>query len=158
MTVKMTLSGAPTGSIFDKKLGSTGNKIEHSIAQTKNMLKTSYKDRFVSTASLAATAGATAIVAKSKTAQEFLTNGFKEIASSNIGKGISEIAESCKPYAKKALDSFKALPKPAKVVLGVGVAITGAVSQAIRNKGLYTNGKIYQQHVDKAKKMDEVLD
>lgn len=112
------------------------NKNSEALARTSNMMKGIQKDNFTKAAGLAATAGATAAVAKSKTAQNILSQSFEQIKNSkfgtNIAKQCKELADEAKPYAKKALDAFKNLPKPAKAVLGVGVALTGVASAIVR--------------------------
>ena len=132
--------------------GSIGNRIEHSVEQTKNMVKTQFKDQFVSAAGVAGSIGAAAAVSKSKTAQNFISkyiskglNGIKN------NKVIKDTVEELSPYIKKCADKFKALPTPAKVVLGIGLVLTTAVSNLIRTKGIYDAGKIDQEYIDKAK-------
>lgn len=128
--------------------GSIGNRIEHSVEQTKNMVKTQFKDQFVSAAGVAGSIGAAAAVSKSKTAQNFISKYISKVKNSNT---IKNTIEELSPYIKKCADKFKALPTPAKVVLGIGLVLTTAVSNLIRTKGIYDAGKIDQKYTDRAK-------
>ena len=132
--------------------GSIGNRIEHSVEQTKNSLKTQFKDQFVSMAGVAGSIGAaaavSAAVSKSKTAQNFISKYISKVKNSNA---VKNTIEELTPYIKKGADKFKALPTPAKVVLGIGLVLTTAASNLIRAKGIYDAGKIDQKYTDRAK-------
>ena len=128
------------------------NKREHTIEQVLHAKQTQAKDTFATVAGVAGSIGAAAAVSKSKTAQNFISkyiskglNGIKN------NKVIKDTVEELSPYIKKCADKFKALPTPAKVVLGIGLVLTTAASNLIRTKGIYDAGKIDQEYIDKAK-------
>ena len=128
------------------------NKREHTIKQVLHAKQTQAKDTFATVAGVAGSIGAAAAVSKSKTAQNFISkyiskglNGIKN------NKVIKDTVEELSPYIKKCADKFKALPTPAKVVLGAGLVLTTAASNLIRTKGIYDAGKIDQEYIDKAK-------
>ena len=128
------------------------NKREHTIKQVLHAKQTQAKDTFATVAGVAGSIGAAAAVSKSKTAQNFISkyiskglNGIKN------NKVIKDTVEELSPYIKKSTDKFKALPTPAKVVLGIGLVLTTAASNLIRTKGIYDAGKIDQEYIDKAK-------
>lgn len=135
--------------------GSIGNRLEYAVKQGFGLRATMVKDSFATTAGIAASVGAAAAVAKSKTAQNILTKGFQAAKNSSAGQkvvtALKDIAATAAPYAKKALGWFKALPAPAKAVLAAGVVLTGIVSNNIRTKGIYNAGKLDQEYTDKAK-------
>lgn len=128
------------------------NKREHTIKQVLHAKQTQAKDTFATVAGVAGSIGAAAAVSKSKTAQNFISkyiskglNGIKN------NKVIKDTVEELSPYIKKCANKFKALPTPAKVVLGIGLVLTTAASNLIRTKGIYDAGKIDQEYIDKAK-------
>lgn len=124
------------------------NKREHTIKQVLHAKQTQAKDTFATVAGVAGSIGAAAAVSKSKTAQNFISKYISKVKNSNAVKNtIKELT----PYIKKGADKFKALPTPAKVVLGAGLVLTTAVSNLIRTKGIYDAGKIDQEYIDKAK-------
>ena len=84
-----------------------------------------------------------------------------KIASTNFGKQAAKFASNLKPYVQKATGWLKALPKPAKIVLATGAALTAIVSGAINARTNYDAGKIDQKYTDKAKlekSTSEILD
>ena len=128
------------------------NKREHTIKQVLHAKQTQAKDTFTTVAGVTGSIGAAAAVSKSKTAQNFISkyiskglNGIKN------NKVIKDTVEELSPYIKKCANKFKALPTPAKVVLGIGLVLTTAASNLIRTKGIYDAGKIDQEYIDKAK-------
>lgn len=135
--------------------GSVGNRIDYATKMGVHLKKSSAKDAFVSTAGLAATVGATAAVAKSKTLQNKIGALGKKLLSTNAAKSVKkdlgEIATKAAPFAKKALDIFIALPKPAKAVLGIGVALTSLASLHTNTKSMVEAGQIKQEALTNAK-------
>lgn len=132
--------------------GSIGNRIEHGAKQYLNLRKTIIKDEFALAGGIAATAGATALTAKSKTVQSFLSKGAKAISNKlKCSDTIKDIASEVTPYLKKGAEMFKALPTPAKAVLGAGLVLTSIVANQVHAKGIYEAGKIDQEYTDKAK-------
>ncbi len=140
--------------------GSIGNRVEYGIKQGAHLYKTMAKDRFISAAGLAATAGATAAVAKSKTAQNAIINAGKKILNNDSVKNtLSEVSNFVKPYAAKALTFVKSNPKAAAAMAVVGTAgclLTDMIARYNRNKAIYKAGKIDQEYTDKAK-VDKLL-
>ena len=124
------------------------NKREHTIKQVLHAKQTQAKDTFATAAGVAGSIGAAAAVSKSKTAQNFISKYISKVKNSNA---IKNTIEELSPYIKKCANKFKALPTPAKVVLGIGLVLTTAVSNLIRTKGIYDAGKIDQEYIDKAK-------
>ncbi len=117
------------------------------VVKTKsNLVTTNAKNALATTAGLAATVAATNAVKNSSALQETITKGLKKITSSDVFK---QVYDNVAPYAKKAASWVKALPAPAKIVLGAGAVITGLVVNAIQNKGIFNQGKIFQQYEDK---------
>lgn len=140
--------------------GSIGNRVEYAAKQGAHLYKTKMKDQFIATAGLAATAGATAAVAKSSTAQNAIVNAGKKILNNeSVKNALTKASDFVKPYATKALTFVKSNPKAAAamaVVASAGYLIT---SIAVRNnevKGIYEAGKIDQEYTDKAK-VDKLL-
>lgn len=135
--------------------GSIGNRLEYATKQTFGLRRMMIKDELALTAGVAGSAGAAALVSKSKTAQNFITKGFETVKNSNFGKEAvkltKSVAESAAPYVKQGASWIQALPKPAKAVLGAGLAITALVCNSITNKGVYDAGKLDQEYTDKAK-------
>ncbi len=140
--------------------GSIGNRVEYGLKQGAHLYKTRVKDQFIATAGVAATAGATAAVAKSKTAQNAIINAGKKILNNESVKNtLSEVSNFVKPYATKALAFVKSNPKAAAamaVVATTGALITNLVANKNRVKGIYEAGKIDQEYTDKAK-VDKLL-
>ena len=140
--------------------GSIGNRVEYGLKQGAHLYKTRVKDQFIATAGVAATAGATAAVAKSKTAQNAIINAGKKILNNESVKNtLSEVSNFVKPYATKALTFVKSNPKAAAamaVVATTGALITNLVANKNRVKGIYEAGKIDQEYTDKAK-VDKLL-
>lgn len=140
--------------------GSIGNRVEYGVKQGAHFYKTMAKDRFISAAGLAATAGATAAVAKSKTAQNAIINAGKKILNNDSVKNtLSEVSNFVKPYAAKALTFVKSNPKAAAAMAVVGTAgclLTDMIARYNRNKAIYKAGKIDQEYTDKAK-VDKLL-
>ena len=128
--------------------GSVGNRIEYTGKQTWNFYKNLWKVNADTFVGMAATVGATAAVAKSKTAQNVLTKGFQALKNSNF---VKEISKEVTPYAKKGLTMLKALPGPAKAVLAVGTILTTFAVNRTQNKMLVKAGQIDQEYTDKAK-------
>ncbi len=153
MEVLKTNPNSVGGKIQQKadEKGSFGNRLEYSIKQAWNFGKTQYKDGFYSTLGTAASIGAAAGVAKSKVAQNVLKKSFNSFKDSGFGKACKKVAAEFAPFAKKVFTRAKALPTPAKAVLGAGLLATALVSRVIRNKGLYKAGKLDQEYTDKAK-------
>lgn len=140
--------------------GSIGNRVEYGLKQGAHLYKTKMKDQFITTAGVAATAGATAAVAKSKTAQNAIINAGKKILNNESVKNtLSEVSNFVKPYATKALTFVKSNPKAAAamaVVASAGYLITDIAVNINRNKAIYKAGKIDQEYTDKAK-VDKLL-
>lgn len=152
--------GAKATSKQENTKGSFANRTECKMKQVANFTKTYYKDQFITTAGLAATAGATAAVAKSKTAQNAIANvGKKILSNESVKNTLSEVSNFVKPYATKALTFVKSNPKAAAamaVVATTGALITNLVANKNRVKGIYEAGKIDQEYTDKAK-VDKLL-
>ena len=128
------------------------NKREHTIKQVLHAKQTQAKDTFATVAGVAGSIGAAAAVSKSKTAQNFISKYIsKGLNGTKNNKVIKDTVEELSPYIKKCANKFKALPTPAKVVLGIGLVLTTAASILIRTKGIYDAGKIDQEYIDKAK-------
>ena len=135
--------------------GSVGNRIEYTGKQTWNFYKNLWKAKADTFVGMAATAGATAAVAKSKTAQNVLTSCFQALKNSNfakeIHKEVAPLVAEVAPFAKKGLTMLKALPGPAKAVLAVGTILTTFAINRTQNKMLVKAGQIDQEYTDKAK-------
>lgn len=117
------------------------------VVKTKsNLVTTNAKNALATTAGLAATVAATNAVKNSSALQETITKGLKKITSSDVFK---QVYDNVAPYAKKAASWVKALPTPAKVVLGAGTALACLIGNTIQNKGIFNQGKIVQQYEDK---------
>lgn len=172
--VDVSKTGLLAGTIASKvqegneKSGSIQNKIKYSGKLYANLRKSQAKDAFVTTAGVAASVGAAAVVAKSKTAQNVIKKGVNAVLSSNIAtkaKGVAkEVAGFVAPYAKKAARWVMGLPGPAKVVLGAGVVLTAIASKFVQNNYLVNNGKILKEmevsaklEKEQSKKAQELL-
>ena len=71
----------------------------------------------------------------------------KKVLNSKI---VKDCAKSLKPYATKVKNWISALPKPAKAVLGAGLALTAIISGNNQARTMYNAGKIDQEYTDKA--------
>ena len=71
----------------------------------------------------------------------------KKVLNSKI---VKDCAKSLKPYAIKVKNWISALPKPAKAVLGAGLALTAIISGNNQARTMYNAGKIDQEYTDKA--------
>jgi len=140
--------------------GSIGNRLEYSAQQVKNFRKGQYKMAGAQVVGAAATIGATGLVAKSKSAQQFIKNGFNKLKDSSfVKKAASEVKNfMASPEGKKigsflkgATEKVAKLPGPAKAVLAAGTVLTGIVVKGIQNKTLMDAGRIDQKYTDKAK-------
>lgn len=166
--------GAATGNTIANKIkadqekqGSVKNRIKYGFKQSINYKKASLKDTFTTAAGVAASVGAAASIKNSKAAQRFLKKASdyakdvlnevkdldfaKKIEKNFLYKSLKEGVNKFALNAKKAAKWVKALPKPAKVVLAAGVAITAIASRAIRNKSILEAGKIMKEQEISAK-------
>ena len=134
--------------------------MEYGVKQGAHFYKTRVKDQFIATAGLAATAGATAVVAKSSTAQNAIVNAGKKILNNeSVKNALTKAGDFVAPYAKKALTFVKSNPKAAAamaVVASAGYLITDIALRHNQTKGIYEAGKIDQEYTDKAK-VDKLL-
>jgi len=132
-----------------EKCGSIKNVTKYGFKQYANIRKTQAKDAFVTTAGLAATVGAAAVVSKSAGAQNLIQKGLDYVKNSNIAQqtvtAVKEIAKKAAPYLTKAATWVGDLPAPAKAVLVGGTLITAIASNIIRNKGMQQQGAILKE-------------
>ena len=127
--------------------GSIGNRLEYSVKQGINYQKGLVKDTFTTAAGIAGSVGAAVAVSKSKAAQDAIKNLGKKVADTKI---VKDCAKTLKPYVAKAKNWVSALPKPAKAVLGAGLALTAVISGNNQAKTMYNAGKIDQEYTDNA--------
>ena len=154
----LTVSGInPYGTYEQSKCAKTteqGREASKVGELLKNGFKTNLKENLVTSAGVAASLFAADYVAKTGTAQKFITGAVKKIGASKVGKAIINtvkgVAETAAPYAKKAANWFKTLPPAAKGVAIAGAVITAIVATAIRRKGIKNEGKIEQKYADMA--------
>lgn len=132
------LATAITETQIDANKKSTGKLIETSIKRNeaferfKNAQKGLQKDAFILAGGTAATAAAAATVSKSEAAQKVLKESFapikKAFCESKFGKSTVDackgLVDDVKPFIKKGFAWVKALPTPAKAVIGVGAGLT----------------------------------
>lgn len=118
----------------------------------KNGVKTNIKEGLVATAGISASLLAANYVAKTGTAQKFITGAIKKAGATKVGKAVintvKDVATAAAPFVKKAAAWFTALPTPAKVVAIAGAAVTAIALAAIRHKGAKNEGKIEQKYED----------
>ena len=131
-----------------------GNRIEHSGARIGNYIKTNAKDALFTTAGIAGSVGAAALIAKSPLTQKLLTKGAAKLANTSLMKSaistVSGAVGKIAPFVQKATGWFMALPTAGKIALGVGLAATAIASRIIRNKGIKNAGRIEQKYDDMA--------
>lgn len=139
------------------KINEASNKTNEKLQRGLNMQKGIQKDAFVTTAGVAATVGATAGVAKSKTAQKVLSESFKPIkdafSNSNFGKnlidGCKNFANEAKPLIEKGASWVKNLPKPAKAILAIGTTITAIASGIVHKQTEMKDKQIIREYATK---------
>ena len=143
-----------TGLITSGALSNNVAKVEDranlAVATGKNIVGTNLKSTAAIAAGVGATYAATNAVKNSSALQETITKGLKKVVgaveSSNVYK---KLEENIAPYTRKAASWVKALPTPAKVVLGAGTALACLIGNTIQNKVIFNQGKIVQQYEDK---------
>ena len=128
------------------KVQASVNNLNRAVEMGVNAKKTMSNQTLALAAGTGATIAAANAVKNSSALQESITKGLKKIVSSEF---VKEAIDTVAPYAKKAASWVKALPTPAKVVVGAGAILTGFVSNIIAHKGSENQGKILQKYEDK---------
>ena len=133
----------------NEKSGSIQNKAKYALKQYGNFKMYQIKDTFTTVAGIGASAGAAAVVAKSKTAQGLVQKGLDAIKNSNFTqtalRETKKLAKVLAPYANKVDKWVSALPPQAKAVLVAGIGLTEIVSNLNRNKLLIKSGEINKE-------------
>ena len=132
------------------KVQANVNNLNRAVEMGVNAKKTMSNQTLALAAGTGATIAAANAVKNSSALQETITKGLKKVVgaveSSNVYK---KLEENIAPYTRKAASWVKALPTPAKVVVGAGAILTGFVSNIIAHKGSENQGKILQKYEDK---------
>ncbi len=153
----MTENAIKVNNNMTSKVAKNSNKTNEALSRAANKQKGLQKDTVTLSVGSAATLGATAAVANSKKAQKVLTQSFKPIkkafCDSKFGKEMVEtckdLAETAKPIFETGAKWVKNLPKPAKVILGVGGAVTALASTIVQTKTRIKDTEIAKDYAKK---------